>query len=337
MADRPRRTRRTDVSVVRVRAGGVYVRVSTVGTEGERPFVLVPGIGVSSNYFERLAPSLNEYGPVHALDLPGFGGVPHPASKLSIAEYADLVGTVIDELGLKDPILVGHSMGTQVVTDLAARRPELSTVVLIGPVVNAAERRVRLQARRFLQCALREPGRVKTLALSAYLLCGFKWFYRVLPEMMEYRIEDQLPRVQASTLVIRGQYDFSSPADWVERVAGLLPRARAYEIPDAAHSVMHAHAEEVARLCVEHARDPAIGPTSERLQRIPADALDESSTDITARVLLQSVQGRVVELRGILGDEDRLIAEGKTIQAEALDRATRPDGSGVVKSADDRG
>jgi hypothetical protein len=35
---------------------------------------------------------------------------------------------------------------------------------------------------------------------------------------------------------------------------------------------------------------------------------------------LESVQGRVVELRGILGDEDQLIAEGKTIQAEALDR-----------------
>jgi hypothetical protein len=115
---------------------GVYVRVSTVstvstvGTEGEtvRPG---PRHGVSSSYVERLAPNLNEYGPVHAL---------------------------------------------------------------IGPVVNAAERRVPLQARHFFQCALREPGRVKTLALSAYLLGGFKWFYRVLPEM---------PRVQASTLVTR--------------------------------------------------------------------------------------------------------------------------------------
>jgi hypothetical protein len=44
----------------------------------------------------------------------------------------------------------------------------------------------------------------------------------------------------------------------------------------------------------------------------------------------------VVELRGILGDEDRLIAEGKTIQAEALDRATRPGGWSVVKPASDQ-
>ena len=114
-----------------IRAGGGLRTVSTVGTEGEtvRPG---PRHGVSSSYVERLAPNLNEYGPVHAL---------------------------------------------------------------IGPVVNAAERRVPLQARHFFQCALREPGRVKTLALSAYLLGGFKWFYRVLPP--------EMPRVQASTLVTR--------------------------------------------------------------------------------------------------------------------------------------
>lgn len=50
----------TDVTVTRVDAGGTYVRVNSVGTDGVRPFVLVPGIGVSSTYFEKLAPHLNE-------------------------------------------------------------------------------------------------------------------------------------------------------------------------------------------------------------------------------------------------------------------------------------
>jgi pimeloyl-ACP methyl ester carboxylesterase len=68
----------TEVTVRRVAWKRTYARVSTVGRTGDRAFVLVPGIGVSSNYFERLAGLLNEYGPVHALDLPGFGGVPHP-------------------------------------------------------------------------------------------------------------------------------------------------------------------------------------------------------------------------------------------------------------------
>jgi len=104
-----------DVTVTRVYDGSTYAKVSTIGEDGKRAFVLVPGIGVSSTYFERLAPNLNEFGPVHALDLPGFGGVPHPGTAMTIREYADFVGRVIDEMGMDDPILVGHSMGTQVV------------------------------------------------------------------------------------------------------------------------------------------------------------------------------------------------------------------------------
>ena len=156
----------TRVRVSRVERGDLWVRVSTIGTTGERPFVLVPGIGVSSDYFERLAPNLNSFGPVHALDLPGFAGVTHPRTALTIRQFADLVGAAIDDLGLTDPVVVGHSMGTQIVTDLAARRPELSTLVLIGPVVNPAERRVTVAARRFLQAAWHEPGRVKVLAAA---------------------------------------------------------------------------------------------------------------------------------------------------------------------------
>lgn len=318
MSSRRPRLTRTDVSVQRVDAGEIYVRVSTMGTDGVRPFVLVPGIGVSSNYFERLAPNLNEFGPVHALDLPGFGGVPHPQRRLRIRGYADLVGKVIDELELDDPIVVGHSMGTQVVADLVARRPDISTVVLIGPVVNADERHLLIQGRRFLQCAIREPGRVKVLALSSYLLCGVKWFSRVLPEMLHYRIEDQLPHIQASTLVIRGEHDFNAPAPWVERLVDLLPRSRAYEIPHAAHSVMHAHAETVAELCVEHARRPAREGEDVELVDVAAQESEEDDRAAGLVGVAQSLHGRVTELHGIVADDDGLIAEGKTDEAEAL-------------------
>ncbi|WP_122664656.1 alpha/beta fold hydrolase, partial [Pseudomonas viridiflava] len=102
--------------VDRVAVDGTYVRVSSIGEPGARAFVLVAGLGIASTYYERLAPHLNENGPVHALDLPGFAGVPRFRGKVSIERYADAVGRVIDDLGLQDPVLVGHSMGTQVVT-----------------------------------------------------------------------------------------------------------------------------------------------------------------------------------------------------------------------------
>lgn len=316
-------TSNTDVTVTRIYDGDTYVRVNTIGTGGVRPFVLVPGIGVSSTYFERLAPNLNEFGPVHALDLPGFGGVPHPDHAMSIREYADLLGRAIDELGIDDPIIVGHSMGTQVVSDLASRRPGITTIVLIGPVVNASERHVLTQARRFLQASWHEPGKVKALAISAYLLCGFKWFSRILPKMLTFDIEDRLPHIRAHTLVIRGEFDAVAPRAWIERVGELLPSSRLWEIPGAAHSVMHAHAEEVARLCVVHARETAGVADDNTLRVLPTDAVKpDEKADGTANPSLgqaaKAVAGRLQETVGIITDDDEAIAKGKTAHAEAM-------------------
>ncbi|KQQ28244.1 alpha/beta fold hydrolase [Frondihabitans sp. Leaf304] len=318
----------TDVTVSRVEAtlnGGdeVYVRVSTIGDSGTRPFVLVPGIGVASNYFERLAPNLNQFGPVHALDLPGFAGVPHPDSALTIRQYADLVGRVIDEMQLDDPVVVGHSMGTQVVTDLVARRPDLSTVVLIGPVINPNERRLLTQAIRFVQAALHEPGRVKALAFSAYLFCGVKWFSRILPKMMTFPLERALPHVKADTLVIRGEFDAVAPSDWVKRVGELLPSSRLWEIPGAAHSVMHANAEEVARLCVEHAQQPIEYDEGGTLRVFDhkAAGIQRPSIDESPATFVKGMRGRILEAFGMLKRDDALIAEGKTEHAEAMHEA----------------
>lgn len=322
--ERRRRRLSTDVTVTRVYDGDMYVRVNSIGTGGIRPFVLVPGIGVSSTYFERLAPHLNEFGPVHALDLPGFGGVPHPNTTLSIRGYADLVGRVIDELGLDDPIIVGHSMGSQVVSDLVSRRPELTTLVLIGPVIHPSERKVLTQALHFLKASWHEPFNVKVLAISAYLFCGFKWFSRILPKMMTFPIEDRLPLIKARTLVIRGQYDAVAPRDWVEQVGDLLPSSKLWEIPGAAHSVMYAHAEEVAELCVEHARETA-GMSDDDTLHVMSNAPTEPDDDVEPSLpdMAKAVKGRFVETVGIIQDDDSKIQEGKTTTAEALDAASK--------------
>lgn len=318
------RRKSTDVTVDRVYLGDVYARVSIVGDTGTRAFVLVPGIGVSANYFEQLAAELNEFGPVVALDLPGFGGVPHPRGRgMGIGEYAELVGTVIERLGLRDPILVGHSMGTQIVAELAARLPKdtIRSMVLLGPVINPEERRLRTVITRFLQSCRWEPPRVALLAVYAYLLCGPRWFARALPEMLAYRIEETLPKITASTLIIAGEHDRLCPRPWLQRAAELLPSSRIWIIPDGAHSVMHAQADQVAKLCVEHARRPHAPDVDE-----PKVAPDEPDAPAHAEPAKQ-LAGQAEELIGIVTNDDARIAAGKTKQAEALERGQEEDSS----------
>jgi pimeloyl-ACP methyl ester carboxylesterase len=328
----PMRSRRgsgpaTTVRVTRLVHRGLTVRISTLGSAGDRAFVLVPGIGVSSDYFERLAPRLDAHGTVHALDLPGFAGVAHPGRGVEIREYADLVGAAIDELGLDDPVLVGHSMGTQVVADLAARRPGISTAVLISPVVDPAARSIPRAVTRFLRSSVREPRRIQVLAVRAYLVCGVRWFLRVLPRMTAFPIEARLPEITASTLVIRGEHDAVAPRAWVEEMGRLLPRARLWEIPGAAHSVMHDHADEVARLCVAHLERPhgegsSTEDASAELRRFPEgeEDHDEEHADFAPTLgdSIRALRAQIAEGLAIHRDDAAAIGRAKTAHAEAM-------------------
>ena len=322
---------RPDIVVRRIQGDGVWARVSSVGEVGDRPFILVSGIGVSSHYFEQLAPHLMQFGPVHALDLPGFGGVPHARHAMSISQFAELVGKAIDDLGLEDPVIVGHSMGTQICTDLVAARPELTTLVLISPVIDASARTVPVQGLRFLLASLHEPFRVKLLAVVAYLTCGFGWFFKILPRMMSYPIERTAARVRASTLVIRGEHDAVCPRPWVTQLSSAFPGAvDVVEIEGAAHSVMHAHAREVAGLCVRH-----VNGARARHDDVGAEGCDDASIAVVpeapkqeislgavgaAKAFVDEVEGAVIEFKGNKTDDDRLVELGREQQAEARAR-----------------
>lgn len=67
-----------------------------------------------------------------AVDLPGHGESDGPPYK-TIAEYADWLGDEIRRTGAEPVALVGHSMGSLVALETAARNPDMvSHLVLIG-------------------------------------------------------------------------------------------------------------------------------------------------------------------------------------------------------------
>lgn len=306
-----------NVTVSRVHHDGSQARISSLEGPAGRDFVLVAGIGVASDYYVRLALDLNQVGTVHAIDLPGFGGVPHGPHSRGIEGFADLVEAAIDELGLVDPVLVGHSMGSQVVTEVAARRDDLSTIVLIGPVVNSAESSIPRQALRLLQCAGREPFAITVHVLISYVLCGPRWFLQVLPKMMHYPIEERLPHVSAHTLILRGQHDATSPRDWARHLCDITPHARAWEIPGAAHSVMYAHAGEVAALTVEHLQHPEAEHDDPREQHISQSTNPDPEHSIAR--LIERLRGGLTTLRGMASGNDALVAEGNHRQLQGYD------------------
>src|SRR5437764_44177 len=96
--------------------------------------VLVHGLAASHRYLMPVAKKLSRFVHVYVPDLPGFGLSDKPRETLDIPQLADALAEWIQAAGLERPVLLGNSMGCQIIVDLAARKPSLlSAAVLQGP------------------------------------------------------------------------------------------------------------------------------------------------------------------------------------------------------------
>lgn len=223
--------------------------VADTGQWDAETYLLVHGIGVSARYFERIVPVLAEHGRVVTIDLPGFGQArgERPGRACTVEDYADVVARLMDRLGLAPAVVVGHSMGAQIASRLARVRPDLvHRLVLLGPVVAPPDRGPLRSATRLLIDTLRESPRANRLVSGDYLRCGPRWYLAVLPSMLRYRIEDDLPELDLPVAVIRGARDPIARDAWARRLAGLAPRGRFAAIAGAPHVVMHARPRATA-------------------------------------------------------------------------------------------
>jgi pimeloyl-ACP methyl ester carboxylesterase len=218
-----------------------------------RPFVLVHGIGVSSRYFHPLAEVLAKFGEVFLIDLAGYGSAPNPKRDVSIALHAKVLGTFLDRAGIVNPVLVGHSMGCQVVTQLAVDRPELSDrLVLIGPTVYPPDRNLHTEALHLLKDMLGEPPRVNLIIMWDYLVrCGIPYYLSQVKHLLGDRMEDRLPRIEARTLVLRGRSDAIVPPAWCEAIAELVPLGT-FDDVEGPHVVMFSDPVGTAERIVRH-------------------------------------------------------------------------------------
>jgi pimeloyl-ACP methyl ester carboxylesterase len=89
-------------------------------------YVLVPGFWLGAWVWRPVADSLRERGHVvHAVDLTGMGERAHLASpEVDLTTHIDDVVHLLEQEGLHDVVLVGHSYGAMVTTGAADRVPE---------------------------------------------------------------------------------------------------------------------------------------------------------------------------------------------------------------------
>jgi 3-oxoadipate enol-lactonase len=108
----------------RVRTNGIELAYDVHGEDGAPPMALLHGLGEQAVGWAAVLDRFAQAHRVHAFDLRGHGDSGWPG-EYSTELMADDTCGALDELGLTDVVLVGHSLGGHVAYGVVGRRPDL--------------------------------------------------------------------------------------------------------------------------------------------------------------------------------------------------------------------
>lgn len=217
---------------------GTVVHAAVAGSADLPTVVLVHGHGSSHRYFQPLARALSGSARVVAVDLPGFGRTEGPPEALGIRGLSQALAAWLAATGRGGSVMVGNSVGCQVLVDVAVHSPGLlGPLVLDAPTVDAGSRRRRSAAwRQGVDLFLEAPG-LPWVQLRDFVACGPRRFMATLDDVIADRVEDKVHLVPTPTVVVRGRLDPLVPRAWAELLVAGLPDGRLVDVPMAPHAM----------------------------------------------------------------------------------------------------
>jgi len=231
--------------------------------------VLLHGFGASTFSWQPVAESLSASLPVVAFDRPAFGLTERPltwdgANPYSPETQADLTVALMDRLGIRRAVLVGHSAGGTVAALVAARHPDrVAAVVLEDPAIYAGgppafltplfrtpqfRRLGPLIARNlggqagtdFLRTAWHDPTKISEATFDGYRAPlrvkdwdTALWLLTIAPRPAD--VPGTAATITAPTLFITGDDDRIVPPEDTKRATTLIKGAKMVTIPQAGH------------------------------------------------------------------------------------------------------
>lgn len=227
----------------------------------ERAVVLaIHGFGTSGSSFRHVAPSLNAAGiTVIAPDQLGFGDSAKPEAGYSLHLYAQLLIETVDTIGIRKPVLLGHSAGGKVSAAAVALFPgSFSGLVLVNSGGFSTLAPILLLADTFLfriaDTAFFRKRILRRFQISETVETPEQWeaFRRFHGENAALDIDRSglRPAVRAidlPTTIIWGVQDRMIPPGTVERIQRDIPHASVVEMQDSGHSPMRDEPEKFAQ------------------------------------------------------------------------------------------
>lgn len=204
---------------------------------GGPPLILLHGLAGSSRWWYRNVQQLATAFQVYTPDLLGFCR-PRPTRMFDLNRAADALVQWMDQLGIKQAHLVGHSMGGYIAIDMAARFPSyVDRLVLVSAAARSAATDHQPTPATMQRFQLRW---LNTLPLVMADL----WYWRpgdilaAVRTMLETNVQEQLRTITAPSMVLWGEHDPMVPIAQGYELARHLPCEELVVIEAAGHHPM---------------------------------------------------------------------------------------------------
>jgi thioesterase CepJ len=266
--------------MAKVERDGVTIAYDVTG-EGE-PVLLVCGCTQPAIAWHfGLVPALTAAGyQVITFDNRGIAPSSSPPAPYSIAEMVDDALAVLDDLGLEQVRVAGHSMGGWIAETLATRHPDrVRAAALMGScnVATAWEKAITTVERDLARLDVDLPPLFFACETLRYLpnhdlqndeivdgwlaLIGDQertpnpgrlgHFEACLAWSLDLERTRAWPGISVPCLVLAFEHDIDSPPAHARAAAAQIPGARYAEIPDSSHLGVFTHVDAVAAVLVD--------------------------------------------------------------------------------------
>ena len=112
---------------------GININYKDFGNSEGTPIVYLHGWGQNIQMMEPIAKPFAKTHRLIILDLPGFGKSDEPDYAWTLEDYVDMVNSLLKELKVKKPNLIGHSFGGKLSILYASKYPVEKMILLASP------------------------------------------------------------------------------------------------------------------------------------------------------------------------------------------------------------
>jgi len=244
-----------------ITVNGLRLHYLDWGGEGKQPFIMIHGIGRVAHSFDHIAPRFQANYHVYAIDMRGHGdsGWSLEGAYL-VQDHARDLEAFVDQLNLRDVVLLGNSTGGRVVQVYAGMHPERVAKLIsedVGPertneIASAFARRVQQEdmgwasEEELYQSLIRTGGRVAPELQRNYAHFGSKVresdgrvVWKRDPNLVKGFIPTELwewvNRITAPTIYILGGASNIVPPATQELLRTRLPKVEIVTMPGLGH------------------------------------------------------------------------------------------------------